>query len=64
SGQRVIVDEEIENGGDKCSQSVVTVQGLTASGFLLAVGDDGKTRELHPNGSSLDFFKGLISRKP
>ncbi|XP_059631878.1 biotin--protein ligase 2-like [Cornus florida] len=60
SGQRVIVQEMIE---DQLVENVVTVQGLTSSGYLLAIGDDGQMCELHPDGNSFDFFKGLVRRK-
>lgn len=60
SGQRVIVQEENE---DQVVENVVTVQGLTSSGYLLAIGEDNQMCELHPDGNSLDFFKGLIRRK-
>ncbi|KAI3694942.1 hypothetical protein L1987_77926 [Smallanthus sonchifolius] len=58
SGQRIVVQDQtlpIEN--------VVTVQGLTSSGYLLAIADDGEMYELHPDGNSFDFFKGLVRRK-
>lgn len=60
SGQRVIVQEKSE---DKVFEHVVTIQGLTTSGYLLAVGDDNQMCELHPDGNSFDFFKGLVRRK-
>ncbi|KAF3975257.1 hypothetical protein ACB098_12G128500 [Castanea mollissima] len=60
SGQRVIVQEKNE---DQMVENVVTIQGLTSSGYLLAIGDDNQMYELHPDGNSLDFFKGLIRRK-
>ncbi|KAK4274052.1 hypothetical protein QN277_017343 [Acacia crassicarpa] len=60
SGQRVIVQEKNE---DKVIEHVVTIQGLTSSGYLLAVGDDNQMCELHPDGNSFDFFKGLVKRK-
>ncbi|KAI4337772.1 hypothetical protein L6164_016148 [Bauhinia variegata] len=60
SGQRVIVQEKNE---DKVVEHVVTIQGLTSSGYLLAVGDDNQMCELHPDGNSFDFFKGLVRRK-
>ncbi|KAK1384416.1 Holocarboxylase synthetase 2 [Heracleum sosnowskyi] len=62
SGQRVIVEEKNDDK-DQGRQSVVTVQGLTSSGYLLAVGDDNQMCQLHPDGNSFDFFKGLIRRK-
>lgn len=60
SGQRVIVQEKDDN---QLVEKVVTIQGLTSSGYLLAVGDDSKMCELHPDGNSFDFFKGLVKRK-
>ncbi|KAJ8762987.1 hypothetical protein K2173_023116 [Erythroxylum novogranatense] len=60
SGQRVIIQE---NNGDQSVENVVTIQGLTSSGYLLAFGDDGQMCELHPDGNSFDFFKGLVRRK-
>ncbi|KAK4481281.1 hypothetical protein RD792_012166 [Penstemon davidsonii] len=48
SGQRVIVQNE-----DQVSETVVTIQGLTTSGFLLAATEDGQTCELHPDGNSM-----------
>ncbi|EFJ34311.1 hypothetical protein SELMODRAFT_80973 [Selaginella moellendorffii] len=38
-------------------------QGLTPAGFLLASDDAFNKYELHPDGNSLDFFKGLVRRK-
>ncbi|KAL5558348.1 hypothetical protein UlMin_034559 [Ulmus minor] len=60
SGQRVIVQEKNE---DQVVENVVTIQGLTSSGYLLALGDDNQMYELHPDGNSFDFFKGLVRRK-
>ncbi|AEE31895.1 holocarboxylase synthetase 2 [Arabidopsis thaliana] len=60
SGQRVIAEEKNE---DQVVQNVVTIQGLTSSGYLLAIGDDNVMYELHPDGNSFDFFKGLVRRK-
>ncbi|XP_022768231.1 biotin--protein ligase 2-like isoform X2 [Durio zibethinus] len=60
SGQRVIVQEKNE---DRFVENVVTIQGLTSSGYLLAIGDDNQVCELHPDGNSFDFFKGLVRRK-
>ncbi|EOA29337.1 hypothetical protein CARUB_v10025619mg [Capsella rubella] len=60
SEQRVIVEEKVE---DQVVQNVVTIQGLTSSGYLLAIGDDNQMYELHPDGNSFDFFKGLVRRK-
>ncbi|XP_047979413.1 biotin--protein ligase 2-like [Salvia hispanica] len=62
SGQRVIVQEKNESE-DQVSENVVTIQGLTPSGYLLAATDDGQICELHPDGNSFDFFQGLVRRK-
>nr|GMD95028.1 biotin--protein ligase 2-like isoform X1 [Ipomoea batatas] len=51
SGQRVIVQEKTENQ-DQFVENVVTIQGLSSSGYLLAITDDGQTCELHPDGNS------------
>ncbi|KAJ0024556.1 hypothetical protein Pint_08235 [Pistacia integerrima] len=48
SGQRVIVQDKNE---DQVVESVVTIQGLTSSGYLLAIGDDNQMCELHPDGN-------------
>ncbi|KAF7127148.1 hypothetical protein RHSIM_Rhsim11G0066000 [Rhododendron simsii] len=48
NGQRVIVQEKDDN---QLVENVVTVQGLTSSGYLLAVGEDGQMCELHPDGN-------------
>ncbi|XP_055834737.1 biotin--protein ligase 2-like [Solanum dulcamara] len=62
SGQRVIVQER-SNDQDQFVENVVTIQGLASSGYLLGITDDGQICELHPDGNSFDFFKGLIKRK-
>jgi|TARA_B110000967_G_scaffold196758_1_gene227735 biotin--protein ligase len=41
----------------------VTVKGLTKSGYLLANDSSGQRFELHPDGNSFDFFKGLVRKK-
>ncbi|KAG2278315.1 hypothetical protein Bca52824_060870 [Brassica carinata] len=58
--QKVVVEDRID---DKVVQNVVTIQGLTSSGYLLAIGDDNQMYELHPVCNSFDFLKGLIRRK-
>ncbi|GAB4861381.1 ATP-dependent 5'-3' DNA helicase hcs1 [Ancistrocladus abbreviatus] len=60
SGQRVIVQDNSEG---QLMDKVVTIQGLTSAGYLMAFGDDGQMCELHPDGNSFDFFKGLVKRK-
>ncbi|CAD5166126.1 unnamed protein product [Musa acuminata subsp. malaccensis] len=61
SGQKVVIEEKQE--GQPEESIIVTVQGLTSSGYLLAVGEDDKSYELHPDGNSFDFFKGLVRRR-
>lgn len=62
SEQKVLLEEG--QGQDDCPSSVfVTVKGLTSSGYLLAIDDENNKYELHPDGNSYDFFKGLVRRK-
>ncbi|CAH9084813.1 unnamed protein product [Cuscuta epithymum] len=62
SGQRVIV-QEVSEKQDQFVDNVVTIQGLSPSGYLLGVSDDGQTCELHPDGNRFDFFQGLVKRR-
>ena len=49
---------------DKDTQSMqAVIRGLTPNGCLLAEGSAGQTLELYPDGNSLDFFSGLLTRK-
>lgn len=57
SGQKIQVKQE--NGKDL----QVTIIGLTNEGMLLGQDKYGQTYELHPDGNSFDFMKGLICRK-
>jgi len=43
--------------------TVVVIQGLSATGFLCATAEDGKTYELHPDQNSFDLMQGLIKKK-
>lgn len=61
SGQKVVIEEKAE--GKPIENIEVMIQGLTSSGYLLATGEDNKNYELHPDGNSFDFFKGLVRRK-
>ncbi|KAK9162174.1 hypothetical protein Syun_003076 [Stephania yunnanensis] len=61
SGQRIVIQEKDDT--QLVENVSVTVQGLTSSGYLLAVGEDNHLYELHPDGNSFDFFKGLVRRK-
>jgi len=57
-------DQEVsleEDGG--VTDVRLTVKGLTSTGYLLAVDGKGARYELHPDGNSLDFFKGLVRKK-
>lgn len=58
SGQRVIVQEKND---DRVVENVVTIQGLTSSGYLLAIGDDNQMCELHPDGNRYFLAKVAIS---
>lgn len=48
---------------DGAPEEDVDICGLADNGFLQAVSRKGDLLELHPDGNSLDFFKGLISKK-
>ncbi|KAG6526451.1 hypothetical protein ZIOFF_016436 [Zingiber officinale] len=61
SGQEVVIEEKQEGQPDE--KIIVTVQGLTSDGYLLAIDEDDKSYALHPDGNSFDFFKGLVRRK-
>jgi biotin--protein ligase len=71
SGQRVTLEEESSSGGgdggggsDSGVKLVgVTVRGLSPHGYLMAEDDAGEVYELHPDGNSFDFFKGLVRKK-
>ncbi|XP_057974886.1 biotin--protein ligase 2-like isoform X2 [Malania oleifera] len=56
SGQRVIIQEKNEG---RLVENVVTIQGLTSSGYLLAMGDDNQMCELHPDGNR-DYKNGRV----
>ncbi|KAF3322530.1 biotin--protein ligase 2-like isoform X2 [Carex littledalei] len=60
SGQKVVIEEKIDG---RSIQVEVTIQGLTSSGYLLATDKQNNFYELHPDGNSFDFFKGLVRRK-
>lgn len=60
SGQVVVLDESV-NGVRE--QVQVAVMGLSPHGYLMAEDGAGQRYELHPDGNSLDFFKGLIRKK-
>ncbi|KAG6786199.1 hypothetical protein POTOM_007794 [Populus tomentosa] len=57
SGQRVIIQEKNEN---QVVENVVTIQGLTSSGYLLAIGEDNQMCELHPDGNSYLFSLAAV----
>jgi biotin---protein ligase len=59
---RQVTLEEVAPDGRQ-SHVRLTVTGLAENGFLLATDDSGQQFELHPDGNSLDFFRGLIRRK-
>lgn len=53
---------EIDDNGVRTDVPVI-IRGLTPSGYLLATDSNNQPFELHPDGNSLDFFKGLVRRK-
>eukprot|EP00884_Botryococcus_braunii_P002285 jgi/Botrbrau1/12057/Bobra.0295s0012.1 len=60
SNQRVF----IESGHDDTfQQEPVTIVGLSQNGYLEALDSKGHIIELHPDGNSLDFFRGLLKSK-
>uniref|UniRef100_M8B9E8 Biotin--protein ligase n=1 Tax=Aegilops tauschii TaxID=37682 RepID=M8B9E8_AEGTA len=61
SGQRVVVQDAHEG---QSVNSVVTIKGLTPSGYLYAVGEDGKSYELHPDGNRIGEEKDRCIRLP
>jgi len=62
SGQTVVLEEK-EEGSVEVSKIPLKIQGLTPAGYLRAVDDDSETYELHPDGNSFDFLKGLVRKK-
>ena len=72
SGQHVQLEEPSSSGGGggPCGDGQnqmrtvgVTVRGLSPHGYLMAEDDAGEVYELHPDGNSFDFFKGLVRKK-
>ncbi|KAK9826011.1 hypothetical protein WJX74_005389 [Apatococcus lobatus] len=61
SGQKVTLEEDTVGG--PAEQIQVTILGLAPNGYLLATDASGQRFELHPDGNSLDFMKGLVRRK-
>ncbi|XP_021855725.1 biotin--protein ligase 2 isoform X2 [Spinacia oleracea] len=59
SGQRVTIQDNCEG---QPVDNVVTIQGLTSSGYLLAIGDDGQMCELHPDGNRFRRYVYLHGR--
>ncbi|KAL4569258.1 hypothetical protein LXL04_024894 [Taraxacum kok-saghyz] len=62
SGQRIVVEEKSKEQ-DLLTENVVTVQGLTSSGYLLAIADNGERFELHPDGNSVATFEPYETAK-
>lgn len=58
SGEKITFKES-----DAQTPISMTIQGLTSTGYLLAVSERGDRYELCPDGNSFDFFSGLIYRK-
>ncbi|KAL3693520.1 hypothetical protein R1sor_007171 [Riccia sorocarpa] len=62
SGQTVTLEEK-DPTSSEVSHVPVTIRGLTPSGYLLATDEQGEQYELHPDGNSFDFLKGLVRSK-
>jgi len=62
SGQTIVLEEKQEHNSE-VSHVPLKIQGLTPSGYLRAVDDASETYELHPDGNSFDFLKGLMRKK-
>lgn len=63
SGQKVELEERTEGETPAVSVVPITIQALTSSGFLLATDEKGDEYELHPDGNSFDFLRGLVRKK-
>jgi len=61
SDQQVVLSEEDPGMGKRDVN--LTIRGLTPAGYLLGVDRFGTKYELHPDGNSFDFFKGLVRKK-
>lgn len=57
SGQEVNITYE-NSKSDK-----MKIKGVSESGYLIAVSDDGVEHELYPDGNRFDFFNGLLMKK-
>ncbi|KAL0042345.1 hypothetical protein WJX77_009698 [Trebouxia sp. C0004] len=56
-------DQKVTLLEDGNKEVALTIKGLTEYGYLLAVDTQGTAFALHPDGNSLDFFKGLVRHK-
>ena len=56
-------DQEVTLEEDGVRKVKLVVKGITGTGYLLATDSRGTRFELHPDGNSLDFFKGLVRKK-
>ncbi|KAI5080778.1 hypothetical protein GOP47_0004553 [Adiantum capillus-veneris] len=61
SGQEVVLEERQQD--NSTVRVSLTIQGLTPTGYLLATDDQMDPYELHPDGNSFDFMKGLVRTK-
>lgn len=62
SGQTVVLDERQE-GTSEITHVPLKIQGLTPTGYLRALDEKLEAYELHPDGNSFDFLKGLMRKK-
>lgn len=61
SGQVVVLEERLED--NSTTKVSLVIQGLSPTGYLLATDDEMEPYELHPDGNSFDFLKGLLRTK-
>ncbi|KAL2634002.1 hypothetical protein R1flu_005481 [Riccia fluitans] len=57
--EQIVTLEEKDPKSSKVAYVPVTIRGLTPTGYLLATDEQGEEYELHPDGNSFDFLKGL-----
>eukprot|EP01027_Heterolobosea_sp_BB2_P014634 GEZU01020997.1.p1 GENE.GEZU01020997.1~~GEZU01020997.1.p1 ORF type:complete len:230 (-),score=69.45 GEZU01020997.1:79-768(-) len=60
TNQKVVLQQQPEQQG---SPKTVWIQGLSPSGFLVGEDAEGQRFELHPDGNSFDFFRGMLYKK-
>ncbi|BBN06950.1 biotin---protein ligase [Marchantia polymorpha subsp. ruderalis] len=62
TGQTVVLEEK-DPESSEMSHVPLTIRGLSSRGYLYAIDERGEQYELHPDGNSFDFLKGLVRTK-